>query len=203
MTAFSTLNALPAELLANLDELGYQTMTPVQAAALPAILAGKDVRAQAKTGSGKTAAFGLGLLQHIDASRFITQSLVLCPTRELADQVAKELRRLARYLPNIKVLTLCGGQPFGAQRDSLQHAPHIIVATPGRLLDHLEKGTVSLEALKTLVLDEADRMLDMGFSDAIDDVIRHAPPQRPVNDIDLAGHATTPPDEPIESCGLL
>ena len=178
MTAFSTLNALPAELLANLDELGYQTMTPVQAAALPAILAGKDVRAQAKTGSGKTAAFGLGLLQHIDASRFITQSLVLCPTRELADQVAKELRRLARYLPNIKVLTLCGGQPFGAQRDSLQHAPHIIVATPGRLLDHLEKGTVSLEALKTLVLDEADRMLDMGFSDAIDDVIRHAPPQR-------------------------
>ncbi|WP_333893137.1 DEAD/DEAH box helicase, partial [Atlantibacter subterranea] len=83
-----------------------------------------------------------------------------------------------RYLPNIKVLTLCGGQPFGAQRDSLQHAPHIIVATPGRLLDHLEKGTVSLEALKTLVLDEADRMLDMGFSDAIDDVIRHAPAQR-------------------------
>jgi len=101
VTAFSTLNALPAELLANLDELGYQTMTPVQAAALPAILAGKDVRAQAKTGSGKTAAFGLGLLQHIDASHFITQSLVLCPTRELADQVAKELRRLARYLPNI------------------------------------------------------------------------------------------------------
>jgi len=178
VTAFSTLNTLPAELLTTLDELGYHTMTPVQAAALPAILAGKDVRAQAKTGSGKTAAFGLGLLQHIDASRFITQSLVLCPTRELADQVAKEIRRLARYLPNIKVLTLCGGQSFGAQRDSLQHAPHIIVATPGRLLDHLEKRTVSLEALKTLVLDEADRMLDMGFSDAIDEVIRHAPAQR-------------------------
>ena len=129
-------------------------MTPVQAAALPAILAGKDVRVQAKTGSGKTAAFGLGLLQQIDASLFQTQALVLCPTRELADQVAGELRRLARFLPNTKILTLCGGQPFGMQRDSLQHAPHIIVATPGRLLDHLQKGTVSLDALNTLVMDE-------------------------------------------------
>ncbi|MDU1358596.1 MAG: DEAD/DEAH box helicase, partial [Citrobacter freundii] len=178
MTAFSTLNVLPAAQLENLNELGYLEMTPVQAAALPAILAGKDVRVQAKTGSGKTAAFGLGLLQHIDAALFQTQSLVLCPTRELADQVAGELRRLARFLPNTKILTLCGGQPFGAQRDSLQHAPHIIVATPGRLLDHLQKGTVSLEALNTLVMDEADRMLDMGFSDAIDDVIRFAPASR-------------------------
>ncbi|NIG77630.1 ATP-dependent RNA helicase DbpA [Klebsiella sp. Ap-873] len=178
MTAFSALNALPEAQLANLSELGYHEMTPVQEAALPAILAGKDVRAQAKTGSGKTAAFGLGLLQHIDASQFLTQSLVLCPTRELADQVAKELRRLARYMPNIKILTLCGGQPFGVQRDSLQHAPHIIVATPGRLLDHLKKETVKLDALQTLVLDEADRMLDMGFADAIDEVIAHAPAKR-------------------------
>lgn len=178
MTAFSTLNALPPELLANLNELGYHSMTPIQAAALPAILEGKDVRAQAKTGSGKTAAFGLGLLHHIEAGRFVTQSLVLCPTRELADQVANELRRLARYLPNIKILTLFGGVPFGAQRDSLQHAPHIIVATPGRLLDHLQKGTVSLGALKTLVLDEADRMLDMGFSDAIVEILGHAPANR-------------------------
>jgi len=175
VTAFSTLNVLPAAQLDNLNELGYLTMTPVQAAALPAILEGRDVRVQAQTGSGKTAAFGLGLLQQIDASLFQTQSLVLCPTRELADQVANELRRLARFLPNTKILTLCGGQPFGAQRDSLQHAPHIIVATPGRLLDHLQKGTVSLDALQTLVLDEADRMLDMGFSDAINEVIRFAP----------------------------
>ncbi|CZV02234.1 ATP-dependent RNA helicase DbpA [Enterobacter hormaechei] len=178
MTAFSTLNVLPETQLTNLNELGYLTMTPVQAAALPAILEGRDVRVQAKTGSGKTAAFGLGLLQHIDATLFQTQSLILCPTRELADQVAGELRRLARFLPNTKILTLCGGQPFGAQRDSLQHAPHIIVATPGRLLDHLQKGTVSLDALQTLVMDEADRMLDMGFSDAIDDVIRFAPATR-------------------------
>ncbi len=117
MTAFSTLNVLPPAQLTNLNELGYLTMTPVQAAALPAILAGKDVRVQAKTGSGKTAAFGLGLLQQIDASLFQTQALVLCPTRELADQVAGELRRLARFLPNTKILTLCGGQPFGMQRD--------------------------------------------------------------------------------------
>ncbi|ELY2036950.1 MULTISPECIES: ATP-dependent RNA helicase DbpA [Enterobacter cloacae complex] len=178
MTAFSTLNVLPEAQLTNLNELGYLTMTPVQAAALPAILEGRDVRVQAKTGSGKTAAFGLGLLQHIDATLFQTQSLILCPTRELADQVAGELRRLARFLPNTKILTLCGGQPFGAQRDSLQHAPHIIVATPGRLLDHLQKGTVSLDALQTLVMDEADRMLDMGFSDAIDEVIRFAPATR-------------------------
>lgn len=178
MTSFAELNALPEEQLNNLNELGYQTMTPVQAATLPAILAGKDVRAQAKTGSGKTAAFGLGLLQHIDASQFMTQSLVLCPTRELADQVATALRKLARYMPNIKVLTLCGGLPFSVQRDSLTHAPHIIVATPGRLLDHLKKETVSLDALQTLVLDEADRMLDMGFADALDEVIAWAPQTR-------------------------
>ena len=157
MTAFSTLNVLPEAQLINLNELGYLTMTPVQAAALPAILEGRDVRVQAKTGSGKTAAFGLGLLQHIDATLFQTQSLILCPTRELADQVAGELRRLARFLPNTKILTLCGGQPFGAQRDSLQHAPHIIVATPGRLLDHLQKGTVSLDALQTLRFAPATR----------------------------------------------
>ncbi|OBU02710.1 ATP-dependent RNA helicase DbpA [Morganella psychrotolerans] len=178
MTSFAELNALPAEQLANLTELGYLTMTPVQEAALPAILAGKDIRAQAKTGSGKTAAFGLGLLQQIDARQFTTQSLVLCPTRELADQVAGELRRLARYLPNIKILTLCGGVPFSIQRDSLIHAAHIIVATPGRLLDHLSKETVHLDALQTLVLDEADRMLDMGFADDISAIVDSTPTNR-------------------------
>ena len=178
MTAFSTLTVLPAAQLANLNELGYLSMTPVQAAALPAILAGKDVRVQAKTGSGKTAAFGLGLLQHIDPARFETQSLVLCPTRELADQVAGELRRLARCLPNIKILMLCGGQPFGAQRDSLQHSPHIIVATPGRLLDLEHQNAVSLDKVEILVLDEADRMLDMGFIHDIRRVLAKLPARR-------------------------
>lgn len=178
MTSFADLNALSAEQLSNLQELGYLSMTPIQAAALPAILAGKDVRAQAKTGSGKTAAFGLGLLQRIDAKLFKTQSLVLCPTRELAEQVANELRRLARAIPNIKILTLCGGVPFSVQRDSLAHGAHIIVATPGRLLDHLNRETVQLDALQTLVLDEADRMLDMGFMPDIETVIDYAPINR-------------------------
>ncbi|WP_042845251.1 ATP-dependent RNA helicase DbpA [Providencia rettgeri] len=178
MTSFADLNALSAEQLSNLQELGYLSMTPIQAAALPPILAGKDIRAQAKTGSGKTAAFGLGLLQHIDAKLFKTQSLVLCPTRELAEQVANELRRLARAIPNIKILTLCGGVPFSIQRDSLAHAAHIIVATPGRLLDHLNRETVQLDALQTLVLDEADRMLDMGFMPDIETVIDYSPVNR-------------------------
>ncbi|WP_374444709.1 ATP-dependent RNA helicase DbpA [Providencia sp.] len=178
MTSFADLNALSAEQLSNLQELGYLSMTPIQAAALPAILAGKDVRAQAKTGSGKTAAFGLGLLQRIDAKLFKTQSLVLCPTRELAEQVANELRHLARAIPNLKILTLCGGVPFSVQRDSLAHAAHIIVATPGRLLDHLNRETVQLDELQTLVLDEADRMLDMGFMPDIETVMDYAPMSR-------------------------
>ncbi|SUG15068.1 ATP-dependent RNA helicase [Salmonella enterica subsp. arizonae] len=164
MTAFSTLKVLPTAQLNNLNELGYLEMTPVQAASLPVILAGNDVRVQARTGSGKTAAFGLGLLHRIDVSLFQTQALVLCPTRELADQVAGELRRLARFLPNTKILTLMRRTTFGVQRDSLQHAPHIIVATPGRLLDHLQKRTVSAGCACTiLVMDEADRMLDHGL----------------------------------------
>ena len=175
--SFASLT-LPAAQLENLAELGYASMTPVQAAALPAILEGRDVRAQAKTGSGKTAAFGIGLLQQIDVTQFTTQALVLCPTRELADQVSKELRRLARFTQNIKILTLCGGQPISHQLDSLVHAPHIVVGTPGRIQEHLRKKSVSLDAMKVLVLDEADRMLDMGFADAIDDVISYTPTSR-------------------------
>ncbi|MBD8452705.1 ATP-dependent RNA helicase DbpA [Serratia rubidaea] len=175
--SFSSL-PLPAAQLANLNELGYAAMTPVQAAALPAILQGRDVRAKAKTGSGKTAAFGIGLLDKINVGQVATQALVLCPTRELADQVSKELRRLARFTQNIKILTLCGGQPMGPQLDSLVHAPHIVVGTPGRVQEHLRKKTLQLDALSVLVLDEADRMLDMGFADDIDDVIAYTPPQR-------------------------
>ena len=176
-TDFSSLNLHPT-LLENLSSLGYRTMTPIQAQSLPPILAAKDVIAQAKTGSGKTAAFGLGLLQKLDVQHFRVQSLVLCPTRELADQVAKEIRRLGRSIPNIKVLTLCGGTPFRPQAGSLEHGAHIIVGTPGRVEDHLRKGTLSLSSLSTLVLDEADRMLDMGFQPTLDAIIKHAPAQR-------------------------
>nr|WP_276513589.1 ATP-dependent RNA helicase DbpA [Winslowiella toletana] len=178
VTAFSTLTQLPASQIANLEEMGYLAMTPIQAAALPAILEGRDVRAQAKTGSGKTAAFGLGVLQRIDATQYSTQSLVLCPTRELADQVTKELRRLARFTQNIKILTLCGGQPLAAQRDSLLHAPHIVVGTPGRIMDHLKRETLKLDNLNTLVLDEADRMLEMGFREDIDTIISYTTTER-------------------------
>ncbi len=175
--AFNTLPLAPA-MQANLVELGYTSLTPIQAESLPAILAGQDVIAQAKTGSGKTAAFGIGLLQALNVRQFAVQALVLCPTRELADQVAKELRRLARCIDNTKILTLCGGIPMGPQLGSLEHGAHIIVGTPGRVLKHLQKKSLSLASLKTLVLDEADRMLDMGFHDSIVAVLQHAPAQR-------------------------
>jgi ATP-independent RNA helicase DbpA len=176
-TAFSTLH-LKTPLLKNLASLGYLEMTPVQAHALPPILAGKDVIAKAKTGSGKTAAFGIGLLTQLEASSFRVQALVLCPTRELADQVAKELRRLARFTDNIKIITLCGGVPFGPQRASLEHGAHVLVGTPGRLLDHLRRGSIDLTTLRVLVLDEADRMLDMGFQDDIAALVAAAPATR-------------------------
>lgn len=176
-TDFSSLKLRPA-LLDNLSSLGYHSMTPIQAQSLPAILAGTDVIAQGKTGSGKTAAFGLGLLDQLNEKRFCVQSLVLCPTRELADQVSKELRRLARSINNIKVLTLCGGMPFGPQIGSLEHGTHIVVGTPGRIEEHLRKGTLALENLSILVLDEADRMLDMGFQETLDAIIEYAPRKR-------------------------
>ena len=141
-------------------------------------MAGRDLIAQAKTGSGKTAAFTLPLLANLNPRRFAVQALVLCPTRELADQVAGEVRRLARAEDNIKVLTLCGGSPVQPQLVSLSHGAHIVVGTPGRVLDHLDRASLALDALATLVLYEADRMLDMGFADEIKQVLKHCPAQR-------------------------
>ncbi|MBU1310712.1 MAG: ATP-dependent RNA helicase DbpA [Gammaproteobacteria bacterium] len=175
--SFSSL-ALPDALISNLADLGYNSMTDIQAQALPAILNGQDVIAQAKTGSGKTAAFGLGLLAKLDVKYFRVQTLVLCPTRELADQVAAELRKLARSIHNIKILTLCGGVPIGPQIGSLEHGAHIIVGTPGRVIDHLDKDRLRLDDLTTLILDEADRMLEMGFQADLDAVIAKAPAAR-------------------------
>jgi ATP-independent RNA helicase DbpA len=174
---FSDLPLAPAT-LANLAQLGYVDMTPIQAASLPIALAGQDLIAQAKTGSGKTAAFALALLARLDARRFGVQAMVLCPTRELADQVTREIRRLARAEDNIKVLTLSGGTPMRPQTASLEHGAHIVVGTPGRIIDHLERGSLVLDTLNTLVLDEADRMLDMGFFDDIARVARQCPKDR-------------------------
>lgn len=175
--SFSKLPLSP-EILANLQQLEYQTMTPIQAASLPIALAGLDLIAQAKTGSGKTAAFALALLTRLNPRRFAVQAMVLCPTRELADQVTQEIRRLARFADNIKILTLCGGATMRPQRDSLEHGAHIVVGTPGRIMDHLERGSLNLDALNTLVLDEADRMLDMGFYEDIAYVAAHCPTER-------------------------
>jgi len=176
-TSFAQLPLSPA-MQANLLQLGYTRMTPIQAASLPPALAGQDLIAQAQTGSGKTAAFALALLHKLDAARPQVQGLVLCPTRELAEQVTQEIRRLARAADNIKVLTLTGGTPMRPQMESLQYGAHVVVGTPGRLLDHLERGSLDLRALATLVLDEADRMLDMGFFDDIASVAKQCPKQR-------------------------
>ena len=177
MTSFSTLPLSPA-LLANLATLGYQDMTEIQASSLPVILDGRDLIAQAKTGSGKTAAFGLGLLNALQVQPITLQAVVLCPTRELADQVAGELRRLARAEANIKILTLVGGAPIRKQVESLEHGAHIVVATPGRLIDHIDRQSVDLSSLKTLVFDEADRMVDMGFFDEIARIADACPKKR-------------------------
>ena len=174
---FSSLKLHP-DLLKNLGSLGYESMTPIQALSLPLILEGKDVIGQGKTGSGKTAAFGLGLLHKLNVKSYKVQSMVLCPTRELADQVAAEIRKLARAIHNIKILTLCGGAPFGPQIGSLEHGAHIVVGTPGRIEEHLRKRTLKLEHVEMLVLDEADRMLDMGFQDAIDNIVEKVPANR-------------------------
>jgi ATP-independent RNA helicase DbpA len=175
--SFNELPLSPA-MLANLQQLEYRTMTPIQAASLPITLAGHDLIAQAKTGSGKTAAFALPLLTKLNPRHFGVQAMVLCPTRELADQVTQEMRRLARFTDNIKILSLVGGSTMRPQRDSLEHGAHIVVGTPGRIMDHLERGGLKLDGLNTLVLDEADRMLDMGFYDDIAFVVKQCPAQR-------------------------
>ncbi|MEY4435804.1 MAG: ATP-dependent helicase DbpA, partial [Pseudomonadota bacterium] len=176
-TTFTSLNLAPAA-LDNLNQLGYTQMTAIQAASLPLTLAGRDLIAQASTGSGKTAAFGIPLVENLDAAQFDTQAMILCPTRELADQVTQEIRRLARAVGNIKVVTLCGGVALRGQTQSLEHGAHVVVGTPGRIMDHLERGSLSLQSLKMLVLDEADRMLDMGFFDDIAKVARQCPKDR-------------------------
>ncbi len=175
MAGFATLPLTPAW-LANLAQLEYTEMTPIQALSLPAMLEGRDVMGQAATGTGKTAAFGLALLQRITPRSGRPGALVLCPTRELAAQVADELRRLARALPHTRVLTLTGGTSVQRERTSLDHGVDIIVGTPGRVLDHLQRNRLDLDGIRTVVLDEADRMLEMGFLEVVTDILRSVPP---------------------------
>ena len=175
--SFADLPLRP-ELLEAIQRIGYEEMTPIQAQALPFILDQKDVIGQAQTGSGKTAAFGLGLLQNVDNTVVTTQALVLCPTRELADQVAEALRRLAHRLPNTTVTSLCGGRASRPQQVALERGIHVVVGTPGRISDHIRRGNLDVSGLKTLVLDEADRMLDMGFVDEVSGIVDQCPADR-------------------------
>ncbi len=177
MSSFDTL-ALRTPLKEALKRLEFTTMTPIQSTALPVILDKKDCIAQAATGSGKTLAFGLGVLERINPKSFGIQSLILCPTRELAEQVAKVLRSLASEIGNIKILTLCGGVPMRGQLHSLKHGAHIIVGTPGRVLKLLQMDAFDPAQIQTVVLDEADQMIDMGFIEDITSILGFTPPAR-------------------------
>jgi len=167
MALFSTISTIPKELLETLSQLQFSDMTKIQEEAIPPILEKKDILAQSKTGSGKTIAFGLPIIMNIDTSSYKPQSIIITPTRELAEQIAVELRKISSYKSNLKILTLYGGVPLRAQANSIAKGVHILIGTPGRIQDHLAKETLTLENIKTLVLDEADRMLDMGFYDEI------------------------------------
>ena len=174
---FKTLDLGPAWLEA-LDQIGYERMTPIQQRALPLLLQGRDLIGHADTGTGKTAAFGLALLQRITPAGELPGALVLCPTRELAEQVAGEIRRLARALPHTNVVTLCGGRPSHRDRAALEHGVDVVVGTPGRVLAHLKRGALDLSQVTTVVLDEADRMLDMGFVEDVTAIVGYAPQER-------------------------
>ena len=178
MTEFTDLPLNPA-LFLGLDALGHVQMTPVQAQSLPALIEGRDLIAQAPTGSGKTAAFGLALLHRLDPAQIRLQALVLCPTRELVDQVGKHIRKLATGIPNLKLTTLTGGVALEPQLTSLaQHAPHVVVGTPGRVQELLRKRALDFRDVHVVVLDEADRMLDMGFGEPIREIVGKTPSNR-------------------------
>src|SRR5688500_10794453 len=177
--SFTSLG-LPESLLRALSDVGYETPSPIQAATIPPLMAGKDVLGTAQTGTGKTAAFALPILARIDPAQQKPQALVLAPTRELAIQVAEAFQRYAKHLPGFHVLPIYGGQSYGPQLQALRRGAHVIVGTPGRVIDHMERGTLSLHALRWMVLDEADEMLRMGFIDDVDKILKQTPPTRQV-----------------------
>ncbi|UPG87144.1 DEAD/DEAH box helicase [Luteibacter aegosomatis] len=179
LPGFSAL-ALDENVVRALTEVGYETPSPIQAATIPPLLEGRDVIGQAQTGTGKTAAFALPVLSRIDLKPGKPQALVLAPTRELAIQVAEAFQKYATYLPGFQVLPIYGGQSYGPQLQGLKRGAQIVVGTPGRIIDHLDKGTLDLSALKFVVLDEADEMLRMGFIDDVEKLLQATPAQRQV-----------------------
>ncbi len=161
-----------------LEQMGYHSLTPIQEESIPHLLGARDFIGQSQTGSGKTAAFALPILEKVETKNDDIQALILCPTRELCTQVAREMRQLARLQQQLRIAVLCGGVPVPPQILALQHGAHIIVGTPGRVLDHLRRGRLDFSRLKVLVLDEADRMLDMGFSEDMDEILEQTPRTR-------------------------
>ncbi|MFQ5639233.1 MAG: DEAD/DEAH box helicase [bacterium] len=178
-TGFRDL-ALIEPVLKALDDVGYETPTPIQEQTIPHVLAGRDLLGQAQTGTGKTAAFALPLLSRLDLKRLKPQVLVLTPTRELALQVAEAFQRYAARMKGFHVLPIYGGQGYGGQLRQLKHGVHVVVGTPGRLMDHMKRGTLNLDALSCLVLDEADEMLRMGFINDVKWILEQTPPQRQI-----------------------
>ena len=166
---------LAAPILQAVDDVGYETPSPIQSRCIPPMLAGRDLLGQAQTGTGKTAAFALPILCRVDPHRRSPQALILTPTRELAIQVAEAVHSYARHLDGVHVLPIYGGQHIGAQLRPLQRGVHIVVGTPGRIIDHLERGTLKLGAVQTVVLDEADEMLRMGFIEDVDRILEKTP----------------------------
>ncbi len=174
---FHHLN-ISEDFVKNIESLGFKELTQIQEQTLPLALKGNDIIAQAKTGSGKTATYSIPLIEKLNVKKFKIQSLILAPTRELANQIAQEIRKLSRHIHNVKVLTLCGGVPSKPQITSLRHGAHIVVATPGRVLKHINEKNIDLDFISTLVLDEADKMLDMGFFEDIQTIIGEIPKNR-------------------------
>jgi ATP-dependent RNA helicase DeaD len=170
ITNFDQLSLSP-EMLKTISEMGFQKPTPIQAGAIPLLLGGKDIVGQSETGSGKTAAFAIPVVERVSPKSHATQALVLCPTRELAMQVASECTKIARYKKGIIALPVYGGQPIGLQLQALRRGVQIIIGTPGRILDHIERGSLSLNSVTMAVLDEADEMLDMGFREDITKIL--------------------------------
>lgn len=171
---------IPTPLLRVLEEVGYETPSPIQERAIPPLLAGKNLLGQAQTGTGKTAAFAIPLLARLDTSKANTQALVLTPTRELALQVCEAIQKYARYLKGFHIVPIYGGENMGSQLKQLKRGAHVVVGTPGRVMDHMRRGTLELDGLTTLVLDEADEMLKMGFIDDVEWILQQTPATRQV-----------------------
>lgn len=175
--AFSQ-TGISSEVLKAVEKMGFQEMTPVQIQTLPLMMEGRDIIAIAPTGTGKTCAFGIPMLEYVNLKDKRVQELVLAPTRELSLQIAEELKALARYIPGVRIAVMYGGQPIAKQINQLKQNPQIVVATPGRLLDHLSRGNIRLDAIHTMVLDEADEMLNMGFVKDVTKIIEATPTER-------------------------